>query len=171
MLATIVLLVVTNHKSTKYYWTASFVGLFAAYILIKDKKEFNAVIVRGIGNEMFAVLTLCFVFAGVFGKALSVGGLAQSVLWAATKLGISVHFFPAAIFVISALLSTCMGTANGTVTTMTPVFMPTAVALGCNPCLVMGAIVGGSYFGDNLAPISDTTIVSASRRISTFLPA
>jgi len=162
MLATIVLLVVTGNKATKYYWSAGVAGIFVAFIFMKDKKHFSDVMVRGLSNDMFAILTLAFVFAGIFGKALSVGGLANGILWLANSMGVGASWFPALIFVISAILSTCMGTANGTVATMTPVFMPTAVALGCYPPLVMGAIVGGAYFGDNLAPISDTTIVSAS---------
>lgn len=167
MLFSIVLLVITGHRATKYYWSAAVLGVFVGYILIKDKKEFNSIAVRGLGNDMFAVLCLAFIFAGIFGKALSVGGLAQGILWLANKFGISGAFFPAAIFAIAALLSTATGTANGTAATVTPVFMPTAIALGCNPALVMGAIVGGSYFGDNLAPISDTTIVSASTQGTT----
>jgi Na+/H+ antiporter NhaC len=35
------------------------------------------------------------------------------------------------------------------------------VALGADPVLLFGAILSGAVFGDNLAPVSDTTIVSA----------
>lgn len=167
MLVTIIVMVVTDHKATKYYWSAAVLGILAGYIFMKDKKEFSGVVVRGVGSEMYAILCLCFMFAGIFGKALSVGGLADGILWAANKVGISGGYFATVLFIVSALLSTCMGTANGTVATVTPVFMPTAIALGCNPLLSMGAIVGGSYFGDNLAPISDTTIVSANTQETT----
>src|SRR5699024_10337945 len=34
--------------------------------------------------------------------------------------------------------------------------------LGANPLLLVGAIISGGIFGDNMAPISDTTIISAS---------
>lgn len=33
--------------------------------------------------------------------------------------------------------------------------------MGCNVNLICGAILAGSCFGDNLAPISDTTIASS----------
>ena len=42
-----------------------------------------------------------------------------------------------------------------------PIFYPAGVLLGCDPALLAGAIVSGAIFGDNLAPISDTTIISA----------
>ena len=42
-----------------------------------------------------------------------------------------------------------------------PVLLPVAATVGANPSVVVGAIVSGAIFGDNLAPISDTTIASA----------
>jgi Na+/H+ antiporter NhaC len=42
-----------------------------------------------------------------------------------------------------------------------PIFYPAGVLLGCDPGVLAGAIVSASIFGDNLAPISDTTIISA----------
>lgn len=44
---------------------------------------------------------------------------------------------------------------------MLPVLLPVAASVGANPSVVVGAIVSGAIFGDNLAPISDTTIASA----------
>ncbi len=39
---------------------------------------------------------------------------------------------------------------------------PAGIALGAHPGLLAGAIVSGGAFGDNLAPVSDTTICSAT---------
>jgi Na+/H+ antiporter NhaC len=43
-----------------------------------------------------------------------------------------------------------------------PIFYPAGLLLGANEMLMAGSIVSGAIFGDNLAPISDTTIASAS---------
>ena len=43
-----------------------------------------------------------------------------------------------------------------------PIFYPAAILLGCKPSVMAGIIISGAIFGDNLAPISDTTILSAS---------
>jgi Na+/H+ antiporter NhaC len=43
----------------------------------------------------------------------------------------------------------------------TPILCPAGHALGADPLMTIGAIIGGAFVGDNLAPISDTTIVSA----------
>ena len=42
------------------------------------------------------------------------------------------------------------------------VLYPAGIALGAHPALLAGSIVSGAAFGDNLAPVSDTTICSAT---------
>ncbi|MBQ6150742.1 MAG: hypothetical protein IJJ03_03710 [Mogibacterium sp.] len=161
MLVILVALVISGHKSAQNYWTAAFSGIVVAYLLCKDKHEFNSMMFRSLQDKMFAPLFLTFIFSGIFSKSLTIGGLAKGILWAATKIGVGPAFFPAAMFIIGCILSTSMGTSSGTIVAMVPIFLPTAVALGCNPVVTIGAIVSGAYFGDNLAPISDTTIASA----------
>ena len=53
-----------------------------------------------------------------------------------------------------------MGTSVGTITALTPVGLGVAQATGIDVALVVGAIVGGGMFGDNLSIISDTTIAA-----------
>jgi Na+/H+ antiporter NhaC len=85
----------------------------------------------------------------------------QGMIWLVSVLNINSGFLPLIVFLISAIIATSTGTSSGTVTTVTPILFPMAVNLGCNPGLMMGAIISGALFGDNLAPISDTTISSA----------
>lgn len=59
-------------------------------------------------------------------------------------------------------ISMSTGTSIGTLFTAFPIFYPAGVVLGADPLLLAGAILSGALFGDNLAPISDSTIVSAS---------
>lgn len=161
MLVVLVSLVVTGNKASQNYWSGSFAGIVVAYILCKDKKDFNGMMMRAIQDPMFGPLLLTFIFSGIFSKSLSIGGLANGILWGAQKIGVGPQFFPLAMFLIGCVLSTAMGTSSGTIVAMVPIFLPTAAALGCNSLVVIGSIVSGAYFGDNLAPISDTTIASA----------
>ena len=62
----------------------------------------------------------------------------------------------------SALFATAVGTGLGTIVGFTAVMYPVGIVLGASPAVLMGAIFSGAAFGDNLAPISDTTIVSAA---------
>ncbi|MFR1112458.1 MAG: Na+/H+ antiporter NhaC family protein, partial [Blautia sp.] len=52
------------------------------------------------------------------------------------------------------------GTGFGTIAACMGV--PTGIELGVEPAFLAGAILGGAAFGDNLAPISDSTIASAT---------
>jgi len=64
--------------------------------------------------------------------------------------------------VASAIFGIATGTSFGTVVTMTPVLFRAAVAMGISPALAGGAILSGAATGDHFAPVSDTTIISAS---------
>jgi Na+/H+ antiporter NhaC len=64
-------------------------------------------------------------------------------------------------FLIAAVIATAIGTSTGTCVTVVPVLYPAGVLLGAHPALLLGAIYSGARFGDNIAPISDTTVASA----------
>lgn len=58
-------------------------------------------------------------------------------------------------------ISTAIGTSMGHIAAMAPVAIGVAQGAGLNPAIVGAAVIGGSYFGDNLSMISDTTISAA----------
>jgi Na+/H+ antiporter NhaC len=97
----------------------------------------------------------------MFADTIQAGGFVSGLVWAADALSLGAALFPAITFVLAALLATGIGTGYGTVIAFTALFFPAGVLLGANPVLMFGAILSGAIFGDNLAPVSDTTIVSA----------
>ncbi|MFR2848655.1 MAG: Na+/H+ antiporter NhaC family protein, partial [Hungatella hathewayi] len=64
-------------------------------------------------------------------------------------------------FIVCAIYASATGTSMGTIIPCMAVIFPAGVIIGANPAVLAGAIVSGGCFGDNLAPISDTTITSA----------
>lgn len=60
------------------------------------------------------------------------------------------------------MFATASGTGFGTIAAAMGVLYPAGIALGCHPALLAGVIISGAAFGDNLAPVSDTTICSAT---------
>ena len=60
-------------------------------------------------------------------------------------------------FLITSLISVATGTSWGSVATMGVALMGIASALGVNPAATAGAVIAGSYFGDKISPLSDTT--------------
>ena len=75
--------------------------------------------------------------------------------------GASEAAFTFLVFLAAMTFSLGTGTSTGTCIALTPVLYPAGVYLGSDPALLGAAILSGAAFGDNLAPISDTTIVSA----------
>ena len=60
------------------------------------------------------------------------------------------------------LLAFATGTSVGTYFVVIPILFPVGVMAGAAPEFMIGAIVSGAAFGDNLGPISDTTIASST---------
>ena len=65
-------------------------------------------------------------------------------------------------FLIAVLFSTATGTSLGTILICAPLLYPAAAVLEARPTVLIGAILAGATFGDNVSPVSDTTIASAS---------
>lgn len=139
----------------------TFIALVVGFLLAKDKKNFGVVSFSGLKNPMLSILIVAFLMAGVMGQLLRQSGLINALIWIVGELDMSVGLLPLIAFLICVVISTSCGTSSGSVTAVAPLMIPFAAELGCNVGLVCGAIVAGAIFGDNLAPISDTTIGSA----------
>ncbi len=64
------------------------------------------------------------------------------------------------LFIAACFISLSIGTSVGTVVALTPVAVGIAEQTGSSLLLIVAIVVGGSFFGDNLSFISDTTIVA-----------
>lgn len=147
--------------SSKAAGAGAFLGIVVAFFVTKDKKEFADYMVKGFSSSMLAQMIMAFLLAGTIAKIMDVAGLVKALVWFATNLGIGGEFMPIVVFLTGAIISSATGTSGGTMTTTTPILLPLAVALGCDVNVVAGAILSGAMFGDNIAPVSDTTIASA----------
>ena len=122
-----------------------------------DKLEIMA---RGVGDKNIITMILIFMEAGIFVGVVGRSG-AESVAYFLLSL-IPARFAVAVIFVVSAFVSTAMGTSVGTITLITPIAVAISVASGFSMPLCIGSVVGGAMFGDNLSFISDTTIAACN---------
>lgn len=143
-------------------WIPAFMALIVAFFFAKDKKIYSETIIKGMASKEAIIPVVCWIFAGVFSRILRESGLAAGIAGMAANLGISGTFFVIVSFLSSALFATASGTGFGTIAAGMGVLYPAGVALGAHPALLAGAIVSGGAFGDNLAPVSDTTICSAT---------
>ena len=143
-------------------WVPAFVALLIPFFFAKDKKYYSDVVISGMASKDCLVPVVCWIFAGVFSRVLRMSGLAGGIAGVAAGMGVGPTLFLIITFLASALFATASGTGFGTIAAGMGVLYPAGVALGCNHPLLAGAIISGAAFGDNLAPISDTTICSAT---------
>ncbi len=161
MVAAWLYMAVQGALSSKAAGAGAFLGFVVAFFMTKDKKDFNEWAIKGFSSSMLATMIMAFLLAGTIAKIMDVAGLVKALVWFATNLGIDGKFIPIVVFLTGAIISSATGTSGGTMTTTTPILLPLAVALGCDVNVVAGAILSGAMFGDNIAPVSDTTIASA----------
>ncbi len=137
-------------------------GLILGLFLVRGSwAEYAETILEGMTRRVAATAIVAWLWAGVFASTIQTGGFVGGLVWAADAAGVGAGLFPAATFVLAALLATGIGTGYGATVAFTSLFFPAGLLLGANPVVLFGAILSGAVFGDNLAPVSDTTIVSA----------
>ena len=144
------------------YVLAFFAALVTGIIFAKDEKASGDALVYGLGKPMFGVIVLAVILAAVSGKLISASGVVQTIAAYAVEAGFTGRFFAAAAFLITCLLAFATGTSVGTYFVVIPILFPVGVMAGTAPEFMIGAIVSGAAFGDNLGPISDTTIASSA---------
>lgn len=139
----------------------AFASLVLAFLLVKDKKNYGKITITGLQNSILGTILVAYILAGVLAQLLRQSGLIDSLIWGITSIGLHAGLVPLIAFIVCMIISTACGTSTGSVAAVAPVLLPVADGLGINLGLMCGAIISGAIFGDNLAPISDTTISSS----------
>lgn len=114
---------------------------------------------RGAAEPNLLLMIWIFVLAGAFANsAKEMGSISDMV-----NLTLSVvppDALLAGIFLASALISLSIGTSVGTIVALTPIAIGMAETMEVSKAMLTAIVVGGSFFGDNLSFISDTTVVA-----------
>ncbi|MEG0617546.1 MAG: Na+/H+ antiporter NhaC family protein, partial [Oscillospiraceae bacterium] len=139
-----------------------FVALLVGGIFCKSYTKFWDAAIRGISSVTSVSVIVIFFVIGMFSALMKASGLSGGFVWLANNFGIQGGIFVAFVFFATCVMSTATGSSIGTMFTAFPIFYPAGLILGGSPMFLAGAIVSGAIFGDNLAPISDTTIASSS---------
>lgn len=160
--ALIILWAAASGSNVNGYVIAFFGALIVGVLFAKDDKAYGNAIVQGLCKPMFGVITLSVILAAISGKLISESGVVQTIASFVIAAGFTGRLFVAATFLITCVLAFSTGTSVGTYFVVTPILFPVGVMAGASPQYMIGAIVSGAAFGDNLGPISDTTIASSS---------
>ena len=125
----------------------------------KNLEKRVAVFSEGAGNRNVLLMIWIFVLAGAFAAtAKQIGAIDATV-------NIALRILPgkllyAGLFLASCFISMSIGTSVGTIVALVPVAAGIAQEIEASNALITAIIVGGSFFGDNLSFISDTTIAA-----------
>lgn len=132
---------------------------WAAWLARRRGLPAGEILLRGMGDANIVLMCLIFLLAGAFATVSKAIGAVDAVV----QLGVGA--LPAALilpglFVLAGLISLAIGTSMGTIAAVVPIALGVAEAAGLDTALVVGSVIGGAMFGDNLSVISDTTIAA-----------
>ena len=142
--------------------TVAFLAASAYAVCITPKlklKKRIAIFSRGAGDENLMLMVWIFILAGAFAKTAGAMGAIDATVDLTFRLLPDSMLLPG-LFIASCFISLSIGTSVGTVVALTPVAVGIAEQTGSSLPLIVAIVVGGSFFGDNLSFISDTTIVA-----------
>ncbi len=133
----------------------------------KTLEEKVTVFSKGAGDRNVMLMIWIFVMAGTFAATAKEIGAIEATVNVAMKI-LPGKLLYAGLFLASCFISMSIGTSVGTIVALVPIAagiaeeMASGGATGftASTPFITAIIVGGSFFGDNLSFISDTTIAA-----------
>ena len=125
---------------------------------VKDRVETFCI---GAGEKNIMMMLCIFVLAGAFANSAKDAGCIEATVNLTLSL-MPDSMIMAGLFIAACFISLAIGTSVGTIVALTPIAAGLAHSTGSSVPMMTAVIVGGSFFGDNLSFISDTTIVATS---------
>lgn len=140
---------------------AGVLTLFSGSLLAKAPSEYWKAAVRGASSELTGTVVLILIASGIFSAMMKASGVADGLVFLGGMLHLTGHAFTVFVLLASSLMAAATGSSIGTLLAAMPIFFPAGVALGADPAMLAGAVLSGAIFGDNLAPVSDVTVISS----------
>ena len=116
---------------------------------------------KGAGTSQMMLMIWIFVLAGAFANSAKMMGAIDATVNLALFL-LPAKMILAGLFLAACFISLSIGTSVGTIVALVPIAAGMADYTGMSLPMMVAVVVGGSFFGDNLSFISDTTIVATS---------
>ena len=116
---------------------------------------------KGAATGQMMLMIWIFILAGAFAHSAKVMGAIDATVNLSLTL-LPGNMLLAGLFLAACFISLSVGTSVGTIVALTPIAAGVAEQTGASIAMMTAVVVGGSFFGDNLSFISDTTIVATS---------
>jgi NhaC family Na+:H+ antiporter len=133
---------------------AAGVGAIFAIRLGYSWTEIEHSIVKSISSAMAAILILMVI--GALSGTWLLSGIVPAMIYYGLKI-LNPTIFLFAATVVCCIVSLATGSSWSTVATVGIALLGIGKTLGISEPVVAGAIISGSYFGDKMSPLSDTT--------------
>lgn len=146
------------------------IGTFISVINLRRLKFSWDEIQKGIVKKISEALPAIFIIftIGVLIGSWIISGTIPMLIYYGIKI-INPDYIYIIAFIVPIIFSILTGTSWGSIGTIGVVIVSIASVNGANMAIVGGAVVGGSYFGDKMSPLSDTTNIAAlSAEVSLF---
>src|SRR4029078_13240374 len=115
--------------------------------------------IGGISSALRAVFILLAV--GALIGTWTMAGTIPTIVYYCVGLLSETWFYPATV-VICGLTGLAIGSSWTTAATLGVAFIALAPLVGADPVITAGAVISGSYFGDKMSPVSETTVLTPS---------
>ena len=130
------------------FWEALLVFMLIIFVIITTLNY-------KVGMQTPMILVLVGMLVGIW----IVGGTIPSIIYYGLKY-ITPGFLVPLTFIMCAVTSVATGTSFGSIATVGLAFFGVGVTMGVPAGLMAGAIASGSFFGDKMSPMSDTTNIA-----------
>ena len=132
-------------------------GAIAAIIGVKYGVGWK-IIIGGISNNIKSVTPaiIILLLIGALSGTWLISGIIPAMIYYGLEI-LNPKIFLFATCIICAIVSLATGSSWSTVATIGISLLAVGQALGISIGLIAGAIISGSYFGDKMSPLSDTT--------------
>lgn len=116
--------------------------------------EVEEMMYKGIRHALPAIVIIILVGL-VIGSWIG-SGVVATMIYYGLQL-IDPRYFLAVVIILCGIVALAIGSSWSTMATVGVASMGIGISMGISPGVVAGAVICGSYFGDKMSPLSDTT--------------
>lgn len=132
------------------------ISIFGYNVPWKELEDAISSNIRSVGSAILILLLI-----GAISGSWMVSGIVPTMMYYGLGI-ISPKIFLFAVCLICALVAIVTGSSWTTIATIGVALIGIGNALGYSAAWTAGAIISGSYFGDKISPLSDTTVLASS---------
>lgn len=121
--------------------------------------ELERIAITQVGKSLQSVVIMLAV--GMLISSWIASGTVPTIIYYGLQI-INPAFYLVTTLIICAIVSLFTGTSWGTIGTVGVALLGIGISMGIHPGMIAGALISGSWFGDKLSPLSDTTNFQSS---------